>query len=207
MVYITSINYTPGGKTIVTLSDHNKYTLSAADISSLGLSVENEVSEEQIKEIKERSARFNAYNKAASSLSRSDFSKKGLVRRLRERGISEELAVSTVEQFEKKGYINDVEYANRIARFYSEEKNFGKRRVLSELLKREIDIDLANSVLQDLDIDDDENIIKLYKKKFMKEDISQLKVKKKVSDALLRYGYTYENIRSLFYKLEIEEDI
>ena len=133
--------------------------------------------------------------KAYASLSRGDFSKKGLARRLCEKGADREAAAEIAQFMADKGYINDLEYAKRLCRTYSIEKHFGKRRVMQELFVRGIDGDTARQATEETALSDRDNIVLLFEAKYSHMDIDEPKCRKKVADALVRAGYGWEDIR------------
>lgn len=132
--------------------------------------------------------------KAYASLSRGDFSEKGLVRRLCEKGADREAAEETARIMAEKGYVDDLEYAKRLCRRYSNEKHFGRRRVMQELCARGVDADTATLAIEETSPDRD-NIMALFDAKYAGTDISDEKKRKKVADALMRAGYGWEDIR------------
>ena len=133
--------------------------------------------------------------KAYASLSRGDFSKKSLARRLCEKGADKEAAQEIAQLMADRGYVNDLEYAKRLCRTYSIEKHFGKRRVMQELYARGIDRETAQKATEEIALADRDNIMLLFEAKYEHTDITEQKNRKKVADALARAGYGWEDIR------------
>ncbi|MDP4153193.1 MAG: regulatory protein RecX [Bacillota bacterium] len=206
MLYIEKITYTLGGKATIFLSNEERLSISAADVGALNISVESEISESQLKAIRKMALEYSAREKALRSLSQTDFSERSLSKRLKEKGVDESVAQKTVRELAEKGYVNDQVYAERLARVYGIEKHFGPRRVISELISRGIDYNLAREVSEKVLTDLSENIKALYNMRFARYDLTDIRQKKKVSDALVRYGYGFEEIRSLFSDLRIIQE-
>ena len=156
-----------------------------------GMEIDDTLFETLDRESKLHFARIKAY----ASLSRGDFSKKSLTRRLCEKGADRDAAAQTAQLMADKGYINDLEYARRLCRTYSIEKHFGKRRVMQELFVRGIDGDTAIQAVDEIALPDRDNITVFFESKYSNADISEPKCRKKVADGLARAGYGWEDIR------------
>ena len=156
-----------------------------------GMEIDDSLSETLDREAKLHFAKVKAYG----SLSRGDFSKKGLARRLCEKGADKDAAEEIAQFMADKGYINDLEYAKRLCRTYSLEKHFGKRRVMQELFVRGIDGDTARQATEEIALPDRDNIMLLFEAKYARMDVSEPKCRNKVSNALMRAGYDWEDIR------------
>lgn len=164
-------------------------------VVSLSLAKGMEIDDALLETLDKESKRHFAKVKAFSSLSRGDFSRKGLARRLCEKGADREAADEISHLMAEKGYVNDLEYAKRLCRTYSMEKHFGKRRVMQELFVRGIDGDTARRVTEETAIPDRDNIMMLFEAKYAKMDVSEPKCRNKVANALMRAGYDWEDIR------------
>ncbi len=204
---ITRIEYLGSDAARIYLDGHAAGEIDSADVFRLGLAADTELSEADYDRLTELSEAFMARRKAAASLARADFSKDGLVRRLIQKGVSEEAAGEAADYFADKGYVNDREYASRLARHYCGYKGYGRRRAEQELISRGIPPEVAGESLDEYDEENGENgdrIQALFDKRFSGSDLSDDKTRKRVASALMRYGYRWEDIRALFERLSEE---
>lgn len=165
-------------------------TLVMAHSLSKGMEIDDNLFEMLDKESKLHFAKVKAY----ASLSRGDFSVRGLARRLCEKGADRDSAEEIARIMAQKGYVNDLEYAKRLCRTYSNEKHYGKRRVAQELYARGIDGDTASLAIEQEATPDRDNIMLLFEAKYVHTDINDVRCRKKVADALARAGYSWEDI-------------
>ena len=104
----------------------------------------------------------------------------------------------------RRGLIDDASYAAAVARHYSA-KGYGPGRIRSELSRRGIDRDMWDEVL-DAAPRDDSKIDKFISSRLTDpEDRDQVR---KVSAALFRRGYSWEDIREALnrFSADITED-
>ncbi len=192
---IESIKYVKdNGAQIITDNDLC-FVIDDTLVVSLSLTKEMEIDDTLLETLDKESKRHFAKVKAYASLARGDFSKKGLARRLCEKGADREAAEEIAQFMEDKGYVNDLEYAKRLCRTYSIEKHFGKRRVAQELYVRGIDGETASQAIEEASLPDRDNIMLFFEAKYAHMDIDDPKCRKKIADALARAGYGWEDIR------------
>ncbi len=92
------------------------------------------VTDEAMEHIRSDSEKCEATTKALSYLSYSSYSVKGLEMKLRRAGFSSEASRVAAEAAEKKGLIDEIEQACRIARREAESKRRGPSRIKQDLL-------------------------------------------------------------------------
>lgn len=127
-----------------------------------------------------------------------DKSEKTLRTKLKLKGYSKEATDAAFEILEKNGYLSDERYAKRSCELMANSKLFGKRRLIKELLAKGISYDLCISTVEEAEIDFDENLKRLYEKISKGKIPTSWEEKKKLSDKLLRYGYSFDEINILF---------
>ena len=113
-------------------------------------------------------------------------------KRLIGKGESEETARQTAQWLEDIGAIDDKEFAESIVRHYSS-KGYGLARIKDELYKRGIDREMWEEALESLEGMEDaayDFIVKKLKGDYGKDEL------RRVSDALLRRGFSYEETRA-----------
>ena len=112
--------------------------------------------------------------------------------------------METVEVLKKNGFISDERFCHRKYEQFSQNKLFGKRRIITELMSKGLSYDLCRRVVDESETDFEQNIRFLFDK-ISKGVIPETREqKKKISDKLLRYGYNYDEISRLFEEIESE---
>ena len=103
-------------------------------------------------------------------------------------------------RFIELGLINDAEYARTLVRHYAA-KGYGIRRVKDELYRHKVGRDHWEAALEEMPETDD-TLDKLLASRMRGESPSDRSAVKKATDALLRRGYSWEEIRSALYRYE-----
>ena len=142
--------------------------------------------------------------KALELLSRRPHSRRELKDKLLRRGVSEEDAEDCVQWLSDHGFLDDEEYAGAVARHYAA-KGYGAGRLRSELQRRGIDRELAADTLSDLP-DNAGKIDAFLARKLT--DVNDREAVRKVSAALFRRGFSWEEIRAALRRFDssIEEE-
>ncbi|MEI6092430.1 MAG: RecX family transcriptional regulator [bacterium] len=135
-------------------------------------------------------------NKAADLLARRPHFKKELENKLIKKGYSEELVIQVLNDFERRGYLNDIDHAS----LYIEElkrKKFGKYEIIRRLIARGVEESTAKTLGATISLENEEteNIRYLLNKK--KFNLQDPKGQKRAIDFLMRRGFTIEIIRSV----------
>lgn len=152
---------------------------------------DSELTPEALKNARREQQRLKARETAASCLARRSLSKAELMRKLRDKGISPGHARDAVEAMQSFGYLDDERYAAELCEYLFRSKMYGARRVKAELLRRGIDRDLADEMLERLDTDPEQRAADFIRRKYKgisgigRDDL------KKIYDRLLRNGYSY----------------
>jgi len=144
-----------------------------------------------------------AKKRALRLLEKRDYSRKMLLDKLTEKGVGESDALEVVDWLCEIGAVNDSRYAELIVRHYSQ-KGYGVRRVREELFRRGIHRDLWEEALSSLPEADD-TVYRLLSGRLRGTDCRPEDIQR-VQNALLRRGYSWEEIRTALerYKSEIE---
>lgn len=117
-----------------------------------------------------------------------------------------EIAAEAVEYADGLGYINDEEYAPRLAEYLVKRKRWGLRRVRQEMLRRGLDRTLVENVLADMDAEElDEELIALIEKKYYAK-IGSYDDRRRTIAALMRRGYGYASIKRCIERLLEDEE-
>lgn len=127
---------------------------------------------------------------AVNSLSVKTVSAGVLREKLEKKGAEPEMAERIVAWAERIGLVNDEEYAKALARHYAA-KGYGIYKIKDELYRRKVPREFWEDALSELD-DPTEQIQAFIERKLT--DPSDRKQVKKVSDALVRRGYSWSQI-------------
>ena len=166
-----------------------------------------EITEDELTELISSVSFRRAYNKALDFLSRRPYSEKEIKRKLKEKDFNESAIEYAVNRLKELSLIDDVHYAELVSEHLYTNKHFGEKRIMQELLFRGIDRETAQNAILALDKDSINSIVLLLEHKF-KGKFSDEKGKQRTVAALLRYGYSYSDIKTAFQSVSqtFEED-
>lgn len=164
-----------------------------------------EINEEELTELLNAVSFRRAYNKGLDFLSRRPYGTKELVKKLCEKGHEKEFAEKACDRLLELGLLNDEEYARILANDLLDRKNYSIKRIKQELAFRGINREIIENTVDLLDNDPVSRIIILIKKKYINK-ISDEKGRKRTVDALLRFGYSYSDIKSALNSVSDFED-
>ena len=131
--------------------------------------------------------------KAVSYLARAEQSRFGLTRKLIEKKYEKKYVEASLTYLEGRGYLSDSRYAIAWLNTRSTNHYEGRSRLSAELAARGIARDVANQALNEFftEHDEDEICRKAYEK------LSKTKSGDKLTEALMRAGFTFKQIKSL----------
>lgn len=167
----------------------------------------DEVTQEELLELVERSDARRAREKALYLLEHRAHSKRELTEKIARTASSREAAQAAADHLEEIGLIDDRAYGESYARELFLRKRFGARRVRQELARKGIDREIIDQVLSQYQEDGGEeamageNIALVLSKKYplWREDE---KVRRRAVAALQRLGYTYGQIQGVMGELD-----
>ena len=133
-----------------------------------------------------------AKQRALKILERRDVSRKMLLDKLTEKGISESDAAEVADWLCGLGVVNDERFAGLVVRHYAA-KGYGERRIREELFRRGIDRELWGAALAELPETDD-TVDRLFAAK-LRSDTSPENLQR-IQNYLLRRGFSWEEIRA-----------
>ena len=140
-------------------------------------------------ELSARAARISA----GRMISRRDLSS-----RLQRSGATPEEAETLAARMEELGAVDDAAYAGVVARHYAA-MGYGRSRVEQELYRRGIPKELWGAALEELPPPDE--AIRRFLQDKRRGDPSDRAVRKKLTDALLRRGFSWNEIRPALQEL------
>lgn len=107
----------------------------------------------------------------------------------------EQVATEAAEYVCELGYVNDEEYAPRLAEYLIKSKRWGVRRARYEMIRRGLDRELVENTLADIPEDEiDEELTALIEKKYAGK-IGDYNDRQRTIAALARRGYDYGAIK------------
>ena len=152
-----------------------------------------EADEDALEALRERAAAFEAEEAAVRLLSYRAHSEKELMLKLR-RKFPADVAAAAAAAMREKGYLDDEAFAAALAEELSRVKRFAPARIVSELLRRGVDKEIAENAVSALDIDENTGIIELITKMRLPEEPSEKEVARAMR-RLLAAGYSWSEIR------------
>ena len=181
------------GRFLVKLEDGNILRVTEEELLRFSLRAGLEL-DGQMLEALHASARKSAVRaEAANIIGGRPLSKRELTRRLVRKGADAEDAGAAADWLEDIGAVNDREYAALLVRHYAG-KGYGRARIREEMYRRGVDRELWDGALEELP-EAGEALDALIRKK-CRGDLSDPKEKKRLSDALLRRGFSWSDVRA-----------
>ncbi len=181
------------GRFLVTLSDGSLLKVTDSEVAAYGLWSGKTLEADELAALRQAAARSNARATGLRILGARPLSRRELEKRLLEKGIAEADARAAADWLEEYGVLNDAEYACTLVRHYSR-RGYGRRRIESELYRRGVDRSLWAAALQEATPAED-GIAAFLESRLRGKDTEDPKVIRRVSDALLRRGYSWSQIR------------
>lgn len=131
-------------------------------------------------------------------------------RRLQRRGFDEAVITDTVERLQELGYLDDAAYARTYVQGRFRNRGYGPVRIRSELLRRGVARDLAEEAVQALVEEEDllEEARRHARKRWprLAREPDPYKRRQKLSNYLLRRGFSYDTVRRVVDELEASGD-
>ena len=199
---ITEIKKISSGRLNVVLEDESEIKSTLAVISDLRLFSGKDLDEEELEELKRQSMRSIAKERALEYISRRRMSCREMERKLLDKGIDEETAAYCVSWLLDNRFLDDESYSGAVVRHYAA-KGYGIRRVKDELYRHKVGREHWEEALEKMP-ETDETLDKLLRSRMRGASPSDKAATKKACDALMRRGYSWEEIRSALYRYETE---
>ncbi len=185
------------------LSDGSCLRVPRVTAADAGLCVGMELDEETLRRLSERAAYDSTRLRAVRILGASATSEKDLRRKLLQKGENKENTERTIAWLNDLQLIDDRETALRIAE-RAGSRGYGAARVRQILYEKGIPKEYWEEALSRLP-DPSEEILRYLRAHLSCSDPDR-KEKKKISDALIRRGYSWDAIRRGFETLQISSE-
>ena len=182
-------------------ADGQQYKIDTATLQNEGIKEGTHIPFDRFLEINHLSNCNRAYEKALYLLDYRDRTYVEIKRKLEE-AYPPEAVDYALERVQDLGLIDDENFSRRFAGEMINFKNYGKKRVENELYRRGVERDIIDKVLMDFDVNEEEKILEIIRRKYY--PISQDKKEiSKIVNALMRQGYSYSDIKNA---LKLAED-
>lgn len=186
-------------------SDGTAMRLPAMLVYDLGLKTGMELSEDRLRQIQEEAGYASSKQRAVRILAASVSSRKELARKLIQKGETRENTDRTIEWLDSMNLLDDEAAARQIAqREYA--RGYGPRKIRQVLAQKGIEKKLWDNAMEGLT--DYQASVERYLSRHLSGTDPDTKEKKKLTDALLRRGFSWEQIRRGFqqYRIAPEEE-
>lgn len=199
---ITGIKQLSPDTLLVSLDGGEDIKASLGAVTELRLYTGRELDEGQLSELVALSQRDRARAKALEMLSHRMLSRRELCEKLCRKGISEEAAEYCASWLEEKGFLDEEAYAAALARHYSA-RGYGAGRLKAELSRRGVERELWDEALETMPVNRDK-IDKFIAARL--KDSSDREQIRKISAALSRRGFSWEEIREGLRRFEADTE-
>ena len=199
---ITALTRTSPERITVCFDDGTELKSTLSVVTELRLRVGEELDEVAYEELSDASSLSLCKAHALRLINMRAMSRREMIRKLTEKGETPENAEACADRLCELGLIDDSSYACAVVRHYSA-KGYGASRIRQELAARGIDRELALEVLSEMPEQDE------FLERFLRSRLTDPSDKaqvKKVSDALFRRGYSWDQIRHALYIFNSQED-
>ena len=193
------------GRVLVFLADGACLKITEQELLDFGLRAGDELDETTLARLKEAAGVSNVKDTAADLIGKRAMSRASLEKKLKEKGASEAEARYAAEWLEAIGAINDADYAALLVR-HCADLGYGPARTREKLYEKGVPRELWDEALDQLP-DNGEQIDRFLQSK-LRGRMPDEKEKKRLTDALLRRGYSWGDVKAAWNRLgsETRED-
>ena len=189
------------GRVLVFLEDGACLKITEQELLDFGLRAGDDLNEATLAKLKEAAGVSNVKATAADIIGKRAMSRAALEKKLKEKGASEADARYAAEWLEAIGAINDADYAALLVRHYGE-MGYGPARVREKLYEKGVPRELWDEALDQLP--EGGNQIDRFLQGKLRGRTPDEKEKKRLTDALLRRGYSWGDVRAAWNRLGSE---
>ncbi len=154
--------------------------------------------------------RYHAKNVALGYLSHRARTRHEVRRKLAQAGVPEDAIEPTLDGLAARGYLDDEAYARQYAESRARVSGYGPQRIRQELMRRGVDRSTIESALADeIDRDDVRASAREQAEKkwrLLAREADPYKKRRKLSDFLVRRGFSYEVVQEIVESLNDDAD-
>ena len=189
------------GRVLVFLADGACLKITEQELLDFGLRAGDELDQGTLGRLKEAAGVSNVKATAADLIGKRAMSRRDLERKLQEKGASEAEARYAAEWLEAIGAINDADYAALLVR-HCAQLGYGPARIRDKLYEKGVPRELWEDALDTLP-DQSEDVDRFLRSK-LRGELPDEKEKKRLTDALLRRGFSWGDVRAAWNRLGSE---
>lgn len=199
------ITYKKGKGDKIHLYCDGEYTLTVDEVffHSLSINNEEEMTSSELSHIAEKIGERRAYNYAVSLLSRREHTAFEITDKLIHKGYGQ-YASAVSQKLIDQGYLSDERFAYLYVKELVNLKNYGKKRITQELIRKGVSRDIIETVMSEAEFPES-RLRELIEKKYSRYLDTEKGVQKTVN-ALLRLGYSYSEIRDVLKEIAENEE-
>ena len=189
------------GRVLVFLEDGACLKITEQELLDFGLRAGDELDKPTLDRLQEDAGGSNVKATAADRIGKRAMSRRDLERKLQEKGASEAEARYAAEWLEAIGAINDADYAALLVR-HCAQLGYGPARIRDKLYEKGVPRELWEDALDTLP-DQSEDVDRFLRSK-LRGELPDEKEKKRLTDALLRRGFSWGDVRAAWNRLGSE---
>ena len=189
------------GRVLVFLEDGACLKITEQELLDFGLRAGDDLNEATLARLKEAAGVSNVKATAADLIGKRAMSRASLEKKLKEKGASEADARYAAEWLEAIGAINDADYAALLVR-HCADLGYGPARVREKLYEKGVPRELWEDALDQMP-DNGEQIDRFLQSKLRGRTPDE-REKKRLTDALLRRGYSWGDVKAAWNRLGSE---
>jgi regulatory protein len=203
---IDKIKKVRGNKYKLHLSNDEKVTTYDDVIIKNNLLFNSELDSELLNKVETDTQYYKVYNKVINFISTRIRSKKEIENFLDKNDVVEEDKQNILNKLTEIGFINDHNFAKAYINDKIYLSNYGPDKIRKDLLEHSIDINIIDTLLAKVDIDDvKEKITKIIEKKVRSNrKYSNYQLKQKLIFELVNMGYNRDSIIECFDETDID---
>ena len=186
------------GRVLVFLEDGACLKITEQELLDFDLRAGDDLNEATLARLKEAAGVSNVKATAADLIGKRAMSRASLEKKLKEKGASEADARYAAEWLEAIGAINDADYAALLVR-HCADLGYGPARVREKLYEKGVPRELWEDALDQMP-DNGEQIDRFLQSKLRGRTPDE-REKKRLTDALLRRGYSWGDVKAAWNRL------
>lgn len=193
------------GRWLAQMEDGTLLRISEHEVIQFSLYEGKELEQETVEQLQQSAHTSKLKEKALQLLAAKPISRRDLQRKLMSWEAGEAEAEEICQRLEELGLLNDREYGAMLVGHYLR-KGYGQGKLKEELYRRGVPRELWDEILEQSEQSDD--VLDALIEKKLKGTVPQTPREwKKLSDALLRRGYTWSEVSQALrrYGAEVEE--
>jgi len=178
---------------VILLENGEALTVSEGALAQFYIYPGKDLSEETRKALLAADAEQGLRSHALRLLDSRLMSRRELIDKLVQKGEDRNRATEVADWLVEMGQLCEAEYAGSIVRHYAA-KGYGRKRIEQELWRRGVEKAFWETALHEMPTDTDDTIDRFIETK-LRGEVPDRKEEKRVTDALMRRGYGWEEIR------------